>query len=205
MSFRALLTEFVRHAKTGDDLARKLFREGDLTHLERWLKRDDAEEIYKKIHPGVFNHKAAFTFIMTALRFRSLSEQCDDLNAIIGKLERQSKHLSGKERTRAAKLFAAGTMSSAELEALINQISEYGDARKFIDLDPTLSVRADRRGSRKKTIFCRLHADLLHSFTGKWHDAEVAVLCEIAFDSDDVTIDMVRSARRESTRKRQRR
>jgi hypothetical protein len=201
MSFRALLTELVNNARSGDD--RKLFREGDLAHLERWLKRDDIEEIYNSIQPGQFNTKKACAHIMSALRSRWLSERLDRLNADIGQIERQSKRLSENERKRAAKMFSAGDMSADELEAIVRSIKQYENPRKSINLDPLLSVRADRKGSRKKTIFCRIQSDFLHS-GHKWHDAEVATLCEIAFDCDDVTADMVRSARRESTRSRRR-
>lgn len=75
-------------------------------------------------------------------------------------------------------------------------------------LAPPLAVRSDDRGTRQRTIFCRLASMYVHADTGYWHDGQVAALCEIALDCKDVTADMVRSAReagrRDATRKRRR-
>jgi len=72
-------------------------------------------------------------------------------------------------------------------------------------LAPPLAVRSDEHGTRRRTIFCRLASMYVHAGTGRWHDEEVAALCEMAFGSKDITNDMVRSAReagrRDVTRK----
>ena len=69
-------------------------------------------------------------------------------------------------------------------------------------LDPLLSVRSDENGTRQRTLFCRMLSHVLHDTI--WHDAKVATLCEIAFDCNDITVEMVRSARRKLPRKRRR-
>jgi hypothetical protein len=203
--FKDLLAEFVRHAPAGDDLAKRLFRDGDEAHLKRWAADGRGPEIYEAIRGGKgFTVKSAFAHIMTTLQHRRLAEDMDALNRTIGGLERRRKRLVGKERKRARKMLEKSEMSPAEFAALAEQIKEHEHPREFIGLDPLLSARSDRNGSRKRTLFCRALSDLLHHATGKWHDAEVAALCEIAFGCRDVKIDMVRSARRASTRKRRR-
>jgi hypothetical protein len=52
-------------------------------------------------------------------------------------------------------------------------------------------------GARKRTIFCRILSDIFHSVFDRWHDTEVAALCEIAFDCKDIiSTDAVKTARR---------
>ena len=41
-------------------------------------------------------------------------------------------------------------------------------------------------GARKRTIFCGILSDIFHSNFDRWHDTEVAALCEIAFDCKDI-------------------
>ncbi len=66
--------------------------------------------------------------------------------------------------------------------------------------DRLLSNRSDKDGSRRRTIFSRELSHHLRDLTGRWHDEEVGALCGIALGGE---VD-VRSARRESTRKRRR-
>jgi hypothetical protein len=56
---------------------------------------------------------------------------------------------------------------------------------------------AYKGGARKRTIFCRILSDIFHSNFDRWHDTEVAALCEIAFDYKDIiSTDAVKTARR---------
>jgi hypothetical protein len=112
---------------------------------------------------------------------------------------RATGRLAPAERKRASRMLAGGEMSAEEFAVIL------GDARAAINLDPERSVRSDEKGSRKRTLFCRMMSSLVHDSTGRWHDAEVQELCAIAFDCGDVSVDMVRSARRKSTRRKRRR
>ena len=205
-TFKDLLAEFVRQAPTGDDRAKKLFRDGDVAHLKRWSEDSRGPAIYDALRSGKGLHcKSAFAHIMTVLELRRFAELLDALNRDIGVRERRMKRLAPKERKRARKMLENSEMSPAEFATLMDQIKEFENPREFIGLDPLLSARSSRKdGSRKRTLFCRTLSDVLHHATGRWHDAQVAALCEIALDCDDVTVEMVRSARREATRKRRR-
>ena len=57
-------------------------------------------------------------------------------------------------------------------------------------------IRSDRDGTRSRTAFMRAAADLFHRETGEWHDDWVADLTSATYPGAEVTIDMVRSARR---------
>jgi hypothetical protein len=203
--FKELLTEFVKQAASGDELPGRLFRDGDATHLKRWLSDDRADEIYEKINSNKqFHFNRAFDFIMITLRLRHLAEESDALNRKVATLERGGKKAGQKERKRAARMLANSEMSLDEFAAISASVKEHEHPAKFVDLPRDLSVRSDEKGSRKRTLFCRLLSKSVHRQTGQWHDAEVATMCEIAFGGDSVTLDTVRSARRESTRKKRR-
>jgi hypothetical protein len=57
-------------------------------------------------------------------------------------------------------------------------------------------VRSDRKGSRVRNYFIRDVSDLMADLTGKRLDEQVAVITEIAFERRDITVDMVRKARK---------
>jgi hypothetical protein len=197
--FKNLLAEFVRHAASGDHPP-SLFREGDAAHLNRWLDDDRADEIFRKICGEQFHYNRAYALVMVAIRSRLVAESADLLNKETNAIQRRGKDLIPKELGRAAKMFLNDEMSPEDLAAIKASTKE---AMQPI-LGPKLRVRSDKNGSRKRTIFCRTLADFIHHATGRWHDAEVAALCEIAFDCEDVTEEMARSAReagrREATR-----
>jgi len=57
-------------------------------------------------------------------------------------------------------------------------------------------IRSDRDGTRSRTAFMRAAADLFHRETGQWRDDWAADLTNAVYPDAEVTIDMVRSARR---------
>jgi hypothetical protein len=187
--FESVLTNFLKYAGPPDD---------DAAHLQRWITYGDADKTWEKIF-GPFNLGDAFDFVKVVLQFRRIAKEADPLNKEAGSAERETKYLAAKVRRRAIKALRLGKVSPQQFTALSSRIEEILKTPK--PHDPLLSVRSDEGGTRQRTIFCRILSDLLHYSTGRWHDTEVQELCEIAFDCDDVTIDMVRSARRESTRK----
>ena len=72
--------------------------------------------------------------------------------------------------------------------------------RDSADTDAPL-IRSDRDGSRARTSFMREVSQAVRDFTGRWLDAEVGVLTEIAFNTPEIVPeDMVRKARRPTTR-----
>lgn len=202
--FENLLAEFIESEASHDDLAKQLFHDGDAAHLKRWLDYGGADKTWKKISKEPFYYNGAFTHVMIVLRLRRIAEECDALNKTVGELERKSKRLAPKERKRFAKMLINSEISPAQYAAWIEFIKDREhNTREFIDLDPLLSVRSDKKRSRPRTLFMRMLSDGLHNTFGRWHDAEVAELCEIAFGCrGSVTARMARSARRSRPRKK---
>jgi len=109
-------------------------------------------------------------------------------------LKREGPPLVKKTRRHAIVDFADGKVSQEALDAYFAHIDEVEARVAAVDFGP-LSVRSDRGGSRKRTIYCRLLSRIFRRAFGRWHDAEVAALCGIAFDCD-VTIETVKDARK---------
>ena len=176
-TFQGLLAELIKRATLPDDPIGQEFHDGDVAHLQRWLDSREANPIWHKItNRAPFNSGDAFLFVRHVLGLRRAAQKADRHNRKISGLERKQKRLAFKALKRA----------HGERRRRIEQILQHP---KFFD--PFLSNRSDNKGSRKRTIFC----------CGKWLDAEVEVLCQIAFDyAGDVD---ARSARRPSTRKKE--
>ena len=136
------------------------------------------------------------------LDLRRDAEEADALNKEMAALGRRVKHLAPKVRKRAIRKLTNNEITGLQYASLNQRIE--GALRSTRVFDPLLSNRSDNKGARRRTIFCRELSAFFHDIDGKYHDAEVKELCEIAFNCGDVTIEMVRSARRESIRKRRR-
>jgi hypothetical protein len=133
------------------------------------------------------------------LRARHRAEKFDKLNKIMPDFQRYKTHLVPKARRRDLKALADNKIT---LQQYIEMSKRTEEAARPVTsvFDPLFSVRSDKGGTRRQTISCGTMSDIIHYATGKWHDAEVAALCEIAFDCECST-DAVRSARRKSIRK----
>ena len=199
-SFEKLLVELIKRAASPDDPISREFHDGDAAHLDRWLRSGQADKIWQKISNGPFNSGDAFEFVGAVLEIRRDAAKADALARDVPALAKQAKHLALRTRKHAIEKLTNNEITAAQYLALNQRVEE---ALGFDQVrDPLLSVRSDENGTRRRTLFCRMLSDVLHYTTGQWHDDAVRALCEIAFDCDDVTLDMVRSARRDSTRKR---
>jgi hypothetical protein len=202
--FKQVLDETIKLASANDDLAKQLFRAGDVGHLQRWRDDGRADEIWEALHPGQFDARVGcVVFIHAILSMRHLAEDADRLNKTISR----SKKLAPKERRRAVTRLTRRELSPQEFAVLAAffEKAETGRATDFFE--PIFAVRSDEHGTRQCTIFCRLVSDLVRGGP-RWHDKEVAALGEIALNRKDITADMVRSyreaGRRDATRKSRR-
>jgi hypothetical protein len=178
------------------DAAKFGFKPGDADHLKRWLNDRLAAAIFAKLTKGkAITQRRVVDHIYAVLAARQLAEETDKLNATFAGLKRKGPRLAAKERRNAMRQFADGDVSQKALNAYLAYIDEV-EARSAGNLDPLFTVRSDRDGSRKRTIFCRILSDIFHIGFGRWHDAEVAALCDIAFDCSGVSIESVKDARK---------
>ena len=192
--FLKVLREGLRLAESADS-AKYGFKPGDADHLRRWLTDKRAAAIFAKLTKRhKLTQKGIVQHITSVLGYRQLAEETDRLNATFAELKKDGPRLAKKERRRATKVYADGGVPQGALDDYLAHIDEMA-SRPSKGLDPLFAVRSDRAGSRKRTIFCRILSRLIHINFGRWHDAEVAALCEIAFDCD-VTIETVKDARK---------
>ena len=207
-TFEKVLADLIKRATSPNDPIRQEFRDGDAAHLKRWLDYGGANKTWKKIskRQSILSNDPA-SFVRNVLGLRQLAATSDALTKAVAALQRVEKPTMLKDRKRLMKMrvnseisdddFLAGNMFLDEFWREIR--STVKSAKKSF---PSMClVRSDESGTRPRTIFLRCLSSVLFMYTGRWHDAEVAELCEIALGCDDVKIDMVRSARRESTRK----
>jgi hypothetical protein len=203
--FKRLLDEVIKLASANDDLAKQLFRAGDVGHLQRWHDDGRADEIWEALHPGRLDagRVGCVVFIHAVLSIRHLAEEADQLNKTISRL----KKLAPKERRRAVNRLTRGELSQQEFAVLAAFFGKAETGRATDFFEPIFAVRSDKHETRQCTIFCRLVSDLVRRGT-RWHDKEVAALAEIALNRKDITTDMVRSyreaGRRDATRKSRR-
>lgn len=155
------------------------FRKGDSAHLNAGLRIGAQSRFGKNCIPVPSIIQKAYFFIIQVLTFRHLAERLDQANERVSEAKR-ARRKAARRRVRDS------TLDSIETP------------------EPFLSVR--ERSTRSRTLFCRLASLFIHDDTGRWHDAQVAALCETALNSKDITIEMVRHAREagrhDATRKR---
>jgi hypothetical protein len=176
------------------DSAKYLYRPSDVEHLKRWLSDKHATTIFAKLTKGKeITQDRMADHILLVLAARRIAETTDRLNAKFARLKREGPPLVKKTRRHAMVDFADGKISQEELDAFLASINQR-EADLIRTQVPLFVVRSDKGGSRKRTIFCRLLSRICRRTSGRWHDAEVAALCSIAFNCD-VTIETVKDAR----------
>jgi hypothetical protein len=191
--FETMLVQAAKLAAAGDDVARRAFRRGDAAHLRRWAEDGRFAEICNKIFGGKFDYRAVFLLIMTVLDLRRLAESSDAFATAFALIERAQKKRLPKDIKDGLRALADEQITPEEFATYRDQMKEAATEQKR-GLNPLL--RAREKATRKRVIFCRVLSAGLHNASGRWHDAEVAALCEIAFDCKDVTTDAVKAARR---------
>jgi hypothetical protein len=177
------------------------FDDDDRRHLGRWRRVHSPGKLWQAIRPQ-FNVGEAEEFIRLNLELRRAAEKADKFNDDRPALEREIRRLAPQARRRVLKRLAESAITPHQHAAISRRIGKATERSRFYD--PLLSKRSDKRGSRARTIFCRVMSETLHNASGRCFDRQVAELCQFAFGGE-VTIDMVRSARRESTPNRTKR
>jgi hypothetical protein len=194
-TFEALLAELIKRAASPDDPISAEFHGGDIAHLQRWFDSGEANAIWSKISKGPFNLGDAFALVLLVLELRRSAKKADSLNKSLVALARDARRAGAMARKRALMRLANTEITLEQHVMLARRIEQALQPSGFFD--PLLSNRSDEEGSRRRTIFCRVLSTDLRNATERWHDAEVAVLCVIAFDcKGDVTVDAVKAARR---------
>jgi hypothetical protein len=160
--------------------------------LKRWLEDGRATETWEAWSPGNFSDLPARSFITTILLIRERAELWDHSNKNRIGLERRLKARAAKECRHLARMLTKEELSPQEYKARVASVKE---RMATGGLDKWHTVRSDKNGTRRRTLFCRLLSNAFRHAKSHWYDTQVAALCEIALSCKDVTADMVRSAR----------
>jgi hypothetical protein len=181
----------------------------DIRHLRRWAGDDRCEEIWWRLgKPLSAPPKGELWYLITGalidvvLSLRKAAEAQHARAADYRKRNQAETELGNAIMHRLKKIAKAATRGKS-----INAAIWEGRARLFqqaADLCLGQTKRAadpaqqatDRDGSLRRNWFSARLSEHLYLLTGRWFDAEVAVLVEIAFPGKDVTVDAVRKARR---------
>jgi hypothetical protein len=190
--FQIMLAQLAKLAAADDDFAKRVFRRGEVAHLKRWAKDPRAGEIYDKVFDGKFDYTAAFRFIDATLTLRRLAEFEAFTSEAFALIDRAQKRRLPKDIREGHKAPADGQITPEEFATYREEMTSTRGKPKR----KHLWLETREKPTRKKMIFCRALSLGLHRATGRWHDAEVAALCEIAFGLRDVSTDVVRGARK---------
>jgi hypothetical protein len=192
--FETMLAQAAKLAAVGDDVTRRAFRRGDAAHLRRWVEDGRFAEICNKVFDGKFDDRAVFLLIMTVLELRRLAEFSDAFSTAFALIDHAQKKRLPRDIRDGLRALADEQITPEEFATYRDQMKEAATKQKR-GLNPLL--RAREKATRKRVIFCRVLSAGLHNASGRWHDAEVAALCEIALDCKDIiSTDAVKAARR---------
>jgi hypothetical protein len=216
ISFKCALTRFKALCDSVIPEAGEL-DSADQGHLARWADDDRAEKVWQKIQNLAWGPIASYDplegFIVSVLVARRMAN---------------TVHLSEHIRERQKKLRARHLDRARQLEELAKVWKEIGQSnhakaalalqratrheeeaqlwRRLSDKPPRRRLfhvsRVDRSGSRQERAFMQLMGKYIIDLCGRPLDSEVAILNDIAFDTQEPTSAFrARSARRPTTRK----
>jgi hypothetical protein len=170
-------------------------------HGRRWREHDQTEIVWRKISRAA-NQLKADDFIRFVVKARCRAAGLVptlDFHAEAGR-----RYLAAHEaRIKAA--FGSNRSLSEIAEVLEDAAADFRLCDNLLDSRlsglPVKAVsRKDQKGSQARRAFCLVIGEFLNEKSGKWMDAEVATLVDIALpQADATTIDQVRAMRRETT------
>jgi hypothetical protein len=189
----------------------------DLNHLHRWASDNRAEAVWRKIQNLAWSPVGTYDpldgFIISILVMRRIAESIPILFRAIDRDKRRSALF--KERVRYSEELAKFWRWMAEIprkeaKRFHTRAAFYDEeARMFRKLAakpprglPFLVSRVDKNGSQRQRAFMQAVGHYLLGLCGRPLDGEVAILNDIAFDTQEATsLHQARSARRQTTRK----
>ncbi len=167
--------------------------------LERLLNDPRASNAWSVIrahseqHDGPISVYAPVEFIGFLITVRIAADEESEANAKIPKEKAKLNILLNKFMKEVARKFKQ--LPFGKREEFLKRAGKWLSELTPLHVSEP-RVRSDQNGSRARTYFIRDLSALLHEVTGKWLDEQVAVITEIAFNTDDIVdIDSVRKAR----------
>jgi hypothetical protein len=181
--------------------------DADIKHLRRWSQDSRCEELWQRLSGPLFArpegdawYSIAVRLINVVLAIRNEVESREKLAALkkSGSESRKAAALSILKKIARAASAGKATDHPAvwrERARLFQQAADFCTSLISHPL-PVTDISVDRKGSLKRQRFSARLSEHLHLLAGRWCDAEVATLTEIAFPGKEITTDIVRAARR---------
>jgi hypothetical protein len=176
--------------------------------LQDWEEHPRSNEIWTKICTAAerledvpLDLAHAMDFVVFVLEAKGAAGHVDKLAAEIASLRKS--YATEQERFKKKVIGHVQDVSSPrELALILKHAAHAAEILHRLNESPARhqALRSDHDGSRQRTLFIRDVSNLVHDLTGRWLDDEVADLTEIAFPPREITVDIVRAARRETTR-----
>jgi hypothetical protein len=192
----------------------------DQAHLARWADDDRAEMVWQKIQSLAWGPSGSYDpldgFIVTVLGARFMAETIHPTGRITEKYkERSARYFERAQRLEElAKDWKDIAQNNHPKAALAlkrsKQYEEEAQAWRKLAKKPPPKLtsrpfhisRVDRAGSRNQRAFMQYVGEYIIHLCGRALDSEVAMLNDIAFDTQESTSAFqARSARRATTRK----
>jgi len=166
-------------------------------HLTEWSKDDRAEEVWQKIRENS-DGISAEEFIRVVIKARG------EAGGLIHRLDQHASYRKHWIRAHKAKITKTlkSTLSLSEIADVLDGAAvDFRTVDDFFDhlLNRFPMSRKNQNNSLARRPFWFLVGRFLHKKCGRWMDAEVATLTDIAFPGIETTIDQVRAARRPTT------
>jgi hypothetical protein len=193
-----------------------VFDAADRDHLQRWLDDHRHKAVWQKVQSVAFGPIGSFEPLDGFIPFVLLARRIAESAKTNQKYSERHRNYRSAQLTRAEQLESLAAVWNSMVVgddprsqfALKRSQAHKEEARAWRKLSqkplPTsrLAVsRVDRNGSRKQRIFMGMIGSLLKILCGRALDTELAVLNDIAFNTEEATtVFQARSARRSTTR-----
>jgi hypothetical protein len=216
ISFKRALANFKTEIDRIEPEAGKLDSD-DKNHLKRWREDYRAEQVWQKVQRLAWGPAESYDpldgFIASILAARRMAEAIPIANRMRERHRNRSvRHLERarqlEELAKTWKMIADSKHPNAMLA--LNRAKQYEDEAQWWRMlsqkpppEPLFKIsRKDRGGSRKQRAFMQLVGEYIIQICGKALDSEVAILNDIAFDTQEATSAFqARSARKSTTQR----
>jgi hypothetical protein len=171
----------------------------DISHLRHWSQHPGCEKIWQRLSGRLCEGESWFpTMILLIKVVLAIRNEAESREKELAALKKSGAEPGKAALARLKRITKAAAGKATDWRERARLFQQAADFCTEISRSRRMSgvIAVDRNGSRKRQRFSARLSKHLHLLAGQWCDAEVATLTEIAFSGKEITIDMVRAARR---------
>jgi hypothetical protein len=186
------------------ELKKSGWNAGTRKHIKRWADDDRADEIWERIEsaaqakgtplPAWFFIQEILSARRVALLINKRQTQRGLYRKMAARMIEVAAFLDAQPPDGGPPPIPHGPRLALELKDAAKDLEQHEAAVSWVTPGQVKVSRSNR--DRVRVAFTSMVSGQLQRATGRWLDAEVAVLTEIALNVRDITIDQVRSVRR---------